>query len=88
MAEPVTEREAWDPACQGIAGASPSQPASTVRAAGSSGNKRGLECRWCKCKHLRVIYTKATWGGRIMRRMECWHCGKRMTTWERPISAT
>jgi len=28
--------------------------------------------------------TCAAWGGRIMRRRQCRHCGKRMTTWERP----
>ena len=44
---------------------------------------RGLECRYCGCKHFRVIYTRATWGGRIMRRRECRHCGKRVTTWEK-----
>ena len=46
-------------------------------------DKRGLECRYCGCKHFRVIYTRPTWGGRIMRRRECRNCGKRMTTWER-----
>jgi hypothetical protein len=47
-------------------------------------DKRGLECRWCGCRHFRVVYTQPTWGGRIMRRRECRHCGKRMTTWEKP----
>jgi len=46
-------------------------------------SKRGLECRHCGCKHFRVVYTRPTYGGRIMRRRECRHCGKRMTTWER-----
>ena len=46
--------------------------------------KRGLECRGCSCKHFRVVYTRPTWGGRIMRRRECRHCGRRMTTWEHP----
>ena len=46
-------------------------------------DKRGLECRYCGCKHFRVIYTRPYWGGRIMRRRECRHCGKRMTTWEK-----
>ncbi|OQB80313.1 MAG: Transcriptional repressor NrdR [Planctomycetes bacterium ADurb.Bin126] len=45
-------------------------------------DKRGLECRSCGCKHFEVLYTRATWGGRIMRRRACRHCGKRMTTWE------
>lgn len=45
-------------------------------------DKRGLECRSCGCKHFHVVYTRPTWGGRIMRRRECRHCGKRITTWE------
>ena len=44
---------------------------------------RGLECRYCECSHFRVVYTHPTWGGRILRRRECRHCGTRMTTWER-----
>ena len=27
--------------------------------------------------HFRVLYTRPTWGGRIMRRRECRHCDKR-----------
>jgi hypothetical protein len=48
--------------------------------------KRGLECRHCGCKHFEVLYTRATWGGRILRRRGCRHCGKRMTTWESAAS--
>jgi DNA-directed RNA polymerase subunit RPC12/RpoP len=48
-------------------------------------DKRGLECRYCGCKHFRVIYTRRGWGGKLIRRRECRHCGNRMTTWERPI---
>ena len=48
-------------------------------------DKRGLECRYCGCKHFRVIYPRRGWGGKLIRRRECRHCGKRMTTWERPI---
>ena len=46
---------------------------------------RGLECRKCGCRHFRVVYTRPAWGGRIIRRRECRHCGQRLTTWERPI---
>ena len=67
----------------------PSQPTTNPLSAGGTGrsnspvaDRRGLECRHCGCKHFRVIYTRPTWGGRIMRRRECRHCGKRMT-WER-----
>jgi hypothetical protein len=45
-------------------------------------DKRGLECRYCGCKHFRVIYTRPAWGGRLLRRRECRNCGKRLTTWE------
>ena len=45
-------------------------------------NQRGLVCRWCGSTLFRVVYTRRTWGGRILRRRECRHCGKRMTTWE------
>lgn len=45
-------------------------------------SKRGIECRSCGCKHFRVIYTRPVSGGRLVRRRECRHCGKRMTTWE------
>jgi transcriptional regulator NrdR family protein len=46
-------------------------------------DQKGLECRHCGCRHLRVVYTRPAWGGRIMRRRECRNCGRRMTTWER-----
>ncbi len=46
---------------------------------------RGLECRYCGCRHFRVVYTRPAWGGRILRRRECRHCGKRVTTWEGPV---
>ncbi len=46
-------------------------------------DKRGLECRYCGCKHFFVVYVRPAWGGRIMRRRECRHCGKRVTTWEK-----
>jgi hypothetical protein len=77
MAEPVRQqgperaegRKTWDPA----------------QAEGPSGNKRGLECRYCGCKHFRVVYTRPTWGARIMRRRECRNCGKRLTTWEKGL---
>jgi len=44
---------------------------------------RGLECRKCGCKQFYVLYTRATVGGRILRRRECRHCGRRVTTYEK-----
>ena len=46
-------------------------------------DQRGLVCPKCGCSHFYVVYTRPTWGGRIMRRRQCRHCGKRITTWER-----
>jgi hypothetical protein len=60
-----------------------SNPTSERKAWAPDQDKRGLECRHCGCGHFRVVYTRQTWGGRIVRRRECRHCGKRMTTWER-----
>jgi transcriptional regulator NrdR family protein len=42
----------------------------------------GLCCRDCGCRELRVIYVRRAVGGRTMRRRECRHCGKRVTTYE------
>lgn len=50
--------------------------------------KRGLECRYCGCRHFRVIYTRRGCGGKLIRRRDCRHCGKRMTTCEHPIGAS
>jgi len=44
-----------------------------------------VTCRHCGCKHFRVVCTRPTSGGRIMRRRECRHCGKRLTAWERSV---
>lgn len=45
--------------------------------------QRGLVCPKCGCCHFRVIYTRAGWGRRIIRRRECRHCGRRVITTER-----
>lgn len=46
-------------------------------------NQRGLECPRCGCRHFHVLYTRAAIGGRILRRRECRHCGRRLTTYEK-----
>jgi len=43
---------------------------------------RGLVCRTCGCGHFHVLYTRRAWGGRLLRRRECRHCGRRVTTYE------
>ena len=45
--------------------------------------KRGLACRWCGCQRFEVLYTRRAMGGRILRRRECCHCGRRVTTYEK-----
>jgi len=47
---------------------------------------RGLVCRACGCRHFRVLYTRRAWGGRLLRRRTCRHCGRRITTYEVPAS--
>ena len=66
------------------ASSSASSPGSPVRRTWPppADNQRGLVCRHCGCQDFRVTYTRSTWHGRIMRRRQCRHCGKRMLTWE------
>lgn len=61
--------------------ATQAKPADSRKKLPQSDN-RGLECRHCGCKHFRVVYTRPTWGNRIIRRRECRQCRRRMTTWE------
>ncbi|MBN1846105.1 MAG: hypothetical protein JW810_10510 [Sedimentisphaerales bacterium] len=48
-------------------------------------DQHGLECSTCGCRHFRVLYTRRAWGGRLVRRRQCRHCGKRIITWEKQI---
>ncbi len=47
--------------------------------------KLGLECSRCGCRHFYVIYTRPASRERVMRRRECRHCRRRITTYEQPI---
>ncbi len=71
--------------------------------AAESDKPRGMKCPRCGCEHFLTVYTRpgdvlvATRDpkGRqvvrrapgVTRRRECRHCGHRMTTVERPVSA-
>lgn len=44
--------------------------------------KRSLECRRCGCKHFQLLYTRQLRGGRLLRRRQCRHCGRLVTTYE------
>ena len=50
---------------------------------GHTGEKvYGLECPRCGCQHFHVLYTRRTVGKKLLRRRECRHCGRRLTTYE------
>ena len=44
--------------------------------------EKGIRCPKCGCRHFYVLYTRAIPGGRLRRRRECRHCGRRVTTSE------
>ena len=43
---------------------------------------KGLICRRCECRDFRVIYTRPSPAGYIVRRRACRHCGWEVTTRE------
>lgn len=45
---------------------------------------RGLRCSQCGCGHFEVVYTRQRKNA-IIRRRECRHCGRRITTKEKTI---
>ena len=49
------------------------------------GDEHGLVCSKCGCREFRVIYTRRGPGQALVRRRECRHCGRRITTRERTI---
>ena len=63
---------------------SPNPPRSLAEMAAAARGNVGLQCPNCGCHHFRVIYTRPK-GTLIMRRRECRHCGRRLTTWERVV---
>lgn len=45
--------------------------------------ERGIACRRCGCRDLRVVYTRPQRDGSILRLRRCRHCGNRFPTFER-----
>ncbi len=43
----------------------------------------GLRCPDCGCGHLPVVYTRPQLKDKILRRRQCRHCGRRITTVEK-----
>jgi len=44
----------------------------------------GIECPQCGCRHFYTTHTEPLRDGRIRRRKECRHCGRRIVTYEAP----
>ena len=59
----------------------PAKDAAVPSAAPSPPQLRGLECRGCGCRDLRVLYTRYR-AGVIVRVRSCRHCGRRLVTRE------
>jgi len=57
-------------------------PKTRKRNRDAGGEKLGLVCRACGCQHFLVIYVKPLRNGLVLRRRECRHCGRRVTTRE------
>lgn len=53
-----------------------------TRPQATEGQRQGICCRTCGCRDLRVVYTRQRPDGKIRRRRECRHCGRRVTTYE------
>jgi len=45
-------------------------------------SERGLECPQCGCRHFYTTHTEPLRDGRIRRRKECRHCGRKIVTHE------
>ena len=54
----------------------------------SDSTSRGIECPKCGCRHFYTTHTEPLRDGRIRRRKECRHCGRRIVTYEAPMAAT
>jgi DNA-directed RNA polymerase subunit RPC12/RpoP len=44
--------------------------------------ERGIVCPNCGCRHFHTTNTEPLHDGRIRRRKECRHCGRRIVTYE------
>jgi hypothetical protein len=46
---------------------------------------KGLRCRNCGCAHFKTYYTRPKSDGSVARRKQCRHCGRMISTRERPV---
>ncbi len=49
---------------------------------------RGIECPKCGCRYFYTTHTEPLRDGRIRRRKECRHCGRKIVTFESTISSS
>jgi len=47
----------------------------------------GLRCARCGCRHFYVTHTEPLPRGRIRRRRQCRHCGRKIVTYEQKPGA-
>jgi transcriptional regulator NrdR family protein len=45
----------------------------------------GIRCPQCGCCHFYTTHTEPLRDGRIRRRKQCRHCGRRIVTYEAPL---
>ena len=60
----------------------PSSPTAAAVPTQSHVDQHGLVCPSCGCRHFEVLYTRPAYGGKLLRRRACRHCGRRITTSE------
>ena len=48
----------------------------------NSPSERGIACPRCGCRHFYTTHTEPLRDGRIRRRKECRHCGRKLVTYE------
>lgn len=47
-------------------------------------SQRGISCPQCGCCHFYTTHTEPLRDGRVRRRKECRHCGRKVVTYEAP----
>ena len=47
---------------------------------------RGIECPNCGCRHFLTTHTEPLRNSQVRRRKVCRHCGKKVVTYETPLT--
>jgi transcriptional regulator NrdR family protein len=48
----------------------------------------GLSCPQCGCRHFKTTHTEPLRNGKIRRRKQCRHCGRKIVTFEATPAST